>query len=62
MSNNTIDAQIEQKRKEIRELRNRETMQNIQGALAKGDTKALLVACRSFVSRNQVKKSKVKKE
>lgn len=55
MSANTIDAQIEQKRKEIRELRNKETMFAIQGALAKGDAKALLVACSSFVSRNRVK-------
>lgn len=62
MSQNTIDAQIEQKRKEIRELRNRETMLAISGALAKGDAKALLVACRSFVSRNQVKSKKVVKK
>lgn len=49
----TIESQIEQKRREIRALRNTENIQTMSNALAKGDTKALLKACRSYVSRNQ---------
>ena len=58
----TIESQIEQKKAEIKALREKEVVARITSAISTGNRVELLKACASLVSRNQKKGAKVQKK